>query len=144
MQAYNDPLTGGLPITIGWGSTRNLDGKPFKLGDKLTQQQANELLLYQLNTEFLPSLHNIPYWNEMNEQMQSALLSFSYNLGAKFYGSNGFDTITRLLKQKKWNEISETLKFYRNPGTVTENGLLRRRLAEGKLWNDGLKKKLNK
>jgi len=30
LKAYPDPLTGGLPITIGWGSTRKKDGSPFR------------------------------------------------------------------------------------------------------------------
>jgi lysozyme len=144
LYAYNDPLTGGLPITIGWGSTKSLTGKPLKLGDKLTQNEADLLLLQHLKTEFLPILKNIPYWNEMNEEMQSALLSFSYNLGAVFYGCSGFNTITKLLAEKKWNEIPEALKLYRNPGTSVELGLLRRRTAEGKLWEEGLKKYFNK
>ena len=144
LSAYPDPLTGGLPITIGWGSTKSLTGKPLKLGDTLSQNEADLLLVQQLKTEFITVLKNIPYWNEMNEEMQSALLSFSYNLRAGFYGSNGFNTITKLLAQKKWNEIPETLKIYRNPGTSVEMGLLRRRVAEGKLWEDGLKKYFNK
>ena len=30
--AYYDPLTGGLPITIGWGSTKDMNGKFAMLG----------------------------------------------------------------------------------------------------------------
>jgi lysozyme len=36
----------------------------------------------------------------MNENQQGALLSFAYNLGARFYGSSGFNTITRVLRIK--------------------------------------------
>ncbi len=138
--AYYDPLTGGLPITIGWGSTKDFDGKPFKITDKITTQVANLLLEHQIKNEFLPSLKKIPFWNEMNEEMRGSLLSFSYNLGASFYGSSNFNTITRVLKEKKWNEVPAALELYRNPGSSVEKGLLRRRIAEGKLWMEGLKK----
>jgi len=37
LKAYYDPLTGGLPITIGWGSTRRKDGTRFMIGNKITQ-----------------------------------------------------------------------------------------------------------
>ena len=48
LNAYKDPLSGGLPITIGYGSTRRKDGTLFLLGQKITQQEADDLLIYQL------------------------------------------------------------------------------------------------
>jgi GH24 family phage-related lysozyme (muramidase) len=71
----------------------------------------------------------------MNENQQGALLSFAYNLGARFYGSSGFNTITRVLKNKEWDKVPDALYLYRNPGTRVEAGLARRRTAEGKLWS---------
>ncbi len=70
----------------------------------------------------------------MNDNQRGALLSFAYNLGAGFFGNENFNTITRNLREKNWKAIPETLKLYRNPGTNVEAGLLRRRIAEGKLW----------
>jgi lysozyme len=134
--AYYDPLTGNLPITIGWGSTKNFDGKPFNIKDKIDIQSANLLLEQQLKTEFLPALQKIPYWGEMNENQQGAILSFAYNLGAHFYGSPDFNTITGVLKNKEWSKVPEALKLYRNPGTNVELGLMRRRISEGKLWQN--------
>ena len=137
LKAYYDPLTGRLPITIGWGSTRRKDGSRFMIGNIITQEEADDLLYFQLRREFLPALQKIPYWNEMNENQQGALLSFSYNLGAGFYGSPNFNTITRVLKEKKWSEVPKALELYRNPGTNVEKGLLRRRIAEGDAWKKG-------
>ena len=134
LKAYYDPLTGRLPITIGWGSTRRKDGSIFMIGSTITQEEADDLLYFQLRREFLPSLQKIPYWGEMNENQRGALLCFAYNLGAGFYGSSDFNTITRVLKNKEWSKVPEALKLYRNPGTNVEKGLLRRRKAEGKLW----------
>jgi GH24 family phage-related lysozyme (muramidase) len=134
LKAYPDPLTGGLPITIGWGSTRDYNGKPFTLDQQISQSVADNLLINQIKKEFLPPLKQIPYWNEMNENQQGALLSFAYNLGARFYGSNGFSTITRVLKNKEWSKVPDALYLYHNPGTKVAAGLQRRRLAEGKLW----------
>jgi lysozyme len=140
-KAYYDPHTGRLPITIGYGSTRRKDGSSFMIGNKITQEEADDLLYFQLRREFLPSLQKIPHWNEMTEEMQGSLLSFAYNLGAGFYGSSGFNTITRVLKEKKWNEVPAALELYRNPGSSVEKGLHRRRIAEGSLWKSGLSKK---
>ncbi len=135
LKAYYDPLTGGLPITIGWGSTRRKDGSRFMIGNRITQEEADDLLYFQLRREFIPALQKIPYWSEMNDNQRGALLSFAYNLGAGFYGASNFNTITQVLKNKEWNKVPETLKLYRNPGSKVEAGLLRRRVAEGKLWS---------
>jgi GH24 family phage-related lysozyme (muramidase) len=61
--AYPDPHTGAEPITIGWGSTRDLQNRPFRLGDRITQQQADELLINQLTRVYLPPQVNIPGWD---------------------------------------------------------------------------------
>jgi len=135
LKAYPDPGTGAAPITIGWGSTRRPDGSSFLLGNLITQQQADDYLMYDVQNRFLPALRKIPHWNEMNQNQQGALLSFAYNLGANFYGSSDFNSITKVLKEKKWNEVPEVLKLYRNPGSNVEAGLLRRRISEGTLWS---------
>ena len=135
MQAYPDPLSGNLPITIGWGSTRDLNGKPFKLGQKISQKVADDLLINQIKNEFLPKLSKIPYWSEMSDGKRGALLSFAYNLGSGFYGSGNFSSITARLKNKEWDKVPDALYLYRNPGSNVEAGLARRRKAEGKLWN---------
>lgn len=49
LKAYKDPATGGLPITIGWGATRNKDNESFKLGDEITQEMADALLVRDFN-----------------------------------------------------------------------------------------------
>jgi lysozyme len=134
LKAYYDPLTGGLPITIGWGSTRRKDGTSFMIGNTINQEEADDLLYFQLRREFLPSLSKIPYWREMNDNQRGALLSFAYNLGAGFYGGSNFNSITRNLREKNWAAIPKTLEMYRNPGSNVEAGLLRRRKAEGELW----------
>ena len=137
LNAYPDPLSGGLPITIGWGGTRKKDGSPFHLGDKITQAEADELLIEECKHNFLPSLRKIPHWNEMSDGKRGALLSFAYNLGAGFYGSGDFNTITKRLKNKEWDLVPDALYLYRNPGSNVEAGLARRRKAEGESWKKG-------
>ena len=137
LKAYPDPLTKGRPYTIGWGSTRKKDGKPFELGETITQAEADDLLNHQVLTAFLPPLSKIPYFTEMSEEQVGALLSFAYNLGARFYGSEGFETISRRLRNKEWDLVDEALLLYRNPGSNVEEGLKRRRVAEGALWSKG-------
>lgn len=144
LKAYPDPLSGGKPYTIGWGTTRKMNGSEFALGETISQEEADELLEKQLEVAYLPPLKKIPYFNEMSEEQVGALLSFAYNLGARFYGSEGFETISRRLKNKEWDRVPEALLLYRNPGTAVEAGLKRRRIAEGALWSRGDKKQMNR
>lgn len=136
LEAYPDPGTGGTPITIGYGATYKKDGSAWHLGDRITQQEAEEMLEYMVNNDFLPSLEMIPTWREMNSNQQGAILSFSWNCGAGFYNGDGFGSISRALSDRQyWGNVPTALMLYVNPGTNVEAGLRRRRKAEGDLWN---------
>jgi len=134
LEAYPDPKTGAEPITIGWGSTRRQDGRPFRLGERITRAEADDLLMGQTEQSFLPPLTRIPGWGNLNDNQQGAILSFAYNLGAHFYGNRGFETISRVLRQQAWQDIEAALILYRNPRSNVEEGLLRRRLAEANVF----------
>jgi len=137
LEAYPDPRTGGKPYTIGWGNTRKRDGSPFQLGERISQAEADALLMWHIEEAFLPPLEKIPVWSSLTEPQQGAMLSFAYNLGAHFYGSSGFETISRVLRNRQWDQIEAALVLYRNPGSTVEEGLLRRRLSEADLFLSG-------
>jgi lysozyme len=135
LQAYPDPKTGKLPITIGWGCTVREDGEKWKLGESITQERADALLFSQLQNSYLPVLKStVPHWDEMNSNQQGALFSFAYNLGAHFMSANNFDSIHNALKNKDWDSVPACLLKYYNPGSSVASGLKRRRIAECKLW----------
>lgn len=138
LKAYPDPLTKADPWTIGYGATKYANGRPVKEGDVITREQAEDLL--KLEIEFIAKQlsQSVPHWREMTDEQKSAIVSFAFNLGTKFYGSAGFETITRALKAREWDKVPDALLLYRNPGTNVEAGLKRRRIAEGELWKLGL------
>lgn len=140
LDAYADPATGGEPWTIGWGSTRGIGGGPIKKGDKISTEQANTLLINSIQSVYLPAIQKIPFFAEMSEEQRGALLSFSYNLGANFYGNSNFTTISRYLSSKDWDRVPDALLLYCNPGSDVEAGLKRRRTAEAALWSAGIEK----
>ncbi|AFY38897.1 glycoside hydrolase family 24 [[Leptolyngbya] sp. PCC 7376] len=139
LHAYPDPLTGGDPWTIGYGSTFYENGAKVKKGDTITKEQAERELINNCKKSFLPHLAKIPHFNEMDDNQKGAILSFAYNLGARFYGANNFETITRTLKNKDWGNMRKALILYRNPGSNVEAGLLRRRNAEADVWFTNVK-----
>ncbi len=121
--------------TIGIGATFWEDGRKVDWNDKpITLERAQQLLSYHLQYFWGVQESTIPFWRDMNDNQRSALLSFSFNLGANFYASAGFNTITGVLKNKRWADVPSALLLYVNPGTSVEAGLTRRRKAEGALW----------
>lgn len=139
VHAYPDPLSGGEPYTIGWGTTVYPDGRRVRPGETITKEDADKFLVITLQEHYWqPISGKIPHWLDMHPQMQSALCSFAYNLGADFYGNSDFNTISACLREKRWNDVPKAMMLYVNPGSNVENGLRRRRSAEGNLWSSGL------
>jgi len=134
LSAYPDPLHGWDVATIGYGTTRYSDGRKVQRGDKITVIDAQELLELEVERIAAKLRASVPHWGDMSGNKQCALLSFAYNLGAGFYGSTGFETISRCLRERDWAAVPAAMELYRNPGTPVEAGLLRRRRAEGRLW----------
>ena len=137
LTAYPDPGTGGEPWTIGYGTTVYYDGMPVRKGDRISQELADALLLNRLWVDGLRLQRRIPGWAELTANQQAALLSFTYNVGPNWFGSDGFATISGHLKAGRLEAVPEALLLYRNPGSAVEAGLRRRREAEGKLWRTG-------
>lgn len=73
LNAYICPA--GVP-TIGYGTIRYPDGKPVKLGEKITMKKAEELLIWEVEK----IATQIPALN-VNQNQYDALVSFTYNLG---------------------------------------------------------------
>ena len=134
LEAYPDPLSGGDPWTIGYGTTRYSGGVPVKRGDKINVIEADMMLRLEVDHIADKLASTIPHWKVMDDNQRSALVSFAYNLGAGFYGTPGFETISKVLREQAWDKVPAAMELYRNPGTNVEAGLLRRRKAEGQLW----------
>jgi len=137
LDAYADPLHGWTVPTIGYGTTRYASGLKVQRGDRITTAKAGELLEQEVERIANKLTHSIPAWQEMCTEQQCALISFAYNLGPSFYAAKGFETISKRLRERDWKAVPAALALYRNPGTKVEAGLLRRRLAEGRLWSKG-------
>jgi GH24 family phage-related lysozyme (muramidase) len=137
-QAYRDPIYGWEVPTIGYGTTVYPDGTKVKQGDIITRAQAEEYLADHVDSTCRPDLERIPTWGRMNDNQRGAMYSFAYNLGSKFYGADGFDSITLVCDSpNSWNDkpwVTEQFVKYRNPGTPAEAGLRRRREAEANLF----------
>ena len=81
LKAYPDPESGGEPSTIGWGSTRDSQGRPFREGDHVSQEMADALLRSRLEEHWRRLRDCIPIYKALSVNRQAALLSFTYNCG---------------------------------------------------------------
>lgn len=122
--------------TIGYGTTRYPDGRPVRFGDpNITEKTAEIYLSRDLESTVHLLNASIPHWDEMNSNQRSALISFAYNLGDHFFGDPNFRTITSTLRDKRWHDVPKAMELYSNPNDPKVHaGLLRRRKAEGELW----------
>ena len=136
--AVRDDLAKGKPIVVGFGTTHVYPktGKPIKLGDTMTKEQGEENIR-SFFKNMTPGLEKIPGWDDMDAGKQSAILSFGYNAGQNFYGADGYETITKNLKDKDYDAVPETLKKYNKGDGEILPGLVTRREEEGNMWKSG-------
>lgn len=118
LKAYKDAV--GVP-TIGYGHTKGV-----KMGDTITQAQAEELLKDDLASyEKKVDKYNDTY--HFNQNQFDALVSFAYNIG-------NIDQLTNKGK-RTIAEISEKIPAYNKAGGKVLAGLTRRRKAEKALFD---------
>lgn len=120
LQAYKCPA--GV-ITIGYGHTGMLNGKPLTMGTTITQDQAEALLKQDLvkYENYVNSLKR-----DFNENQFSALTSFVYNCG--------LGSLQSLCRNRNNKQIAEALLLYNKAGGRALAGLTKRRKAERELF----------
>jgi lysozyme len=113
--------------TIGYGNTYYFNGTKVKLGDTITQEQADELLIDILKK--FEAIVKRKLKVKVSQNQFDALVSHTYNTG----GSN---TLFRLINN---NAPSQDIKDWIETRYITANGvklngLVRRRKAESDLY----------
>lgn len=117
--------------TIGFGSTMWSDGKKVKLGEKISMENAEKLLLWELQQKE-HSLNKL----KLNQNQFDALMSFVYNVGvgnlmkSTLYKKALLNANDPTIRDEfmKWNKA-------RVKGVLTPlKGLTRRRQEEANLY----------
>lgn len=129
LQAYPDPATGNLPITIGWGSTHDLNGNSFFIGQTITEAMAGAFLISDVTKLWSKAETMIKV--SLNQNQVDALTDFIYNVGIYNFETS---TMLKLINQSKFDEASnEFLKWNHANGKVLP-GLTHRRGLEKALF----------
>lgn len=123
----------GIP-TIGYGSTHYKDGTAVTLADKpITKEQAHELMMHTLETQFLPGVLKLCPKLIQNTKALNAVVDFCYNLGlGRLRGS----TLLAALQAEDWGAAKAQLKLWIHGGGKVLPGLVARREAEAALLPD--------
>lgn len=108
-------------VTIGYGSTTWEDGRPIKMGETITQQKAEALLIDWLNKNVRPKLTGM----KLKPGQQAAIESIVYNVGVGFFRSNCFAGI----REKDWGKVYNNWDWIKAGGKVLP-GLIKRRAEE--------------
>ena len=127
LRAYLCPA--GLP-TIGYGSTWYENGSKVKMGDVITIDRADRLLLFTV-AEFEKQVDTL-VTSAINANQLGALTSFAFNVGM---GNFRKSTLLRKVNANPNDQTirAEFMKWIRANGKVL-TGLQRRREAESALY----------
>ena len=135
--AYLDPV--GVP-TICAGLTRYPSGMPVRMGDICCAEVCRGHLASMLIHEYMPVLQEIPGWSRFGPSRQAVLISFAWNLGPKFFNSEGFEAISKVLtdgseRPETYSDMRKVLQLYVMAGGKRLPGLEKRRIREGEVWD---------
>ena len=127
--AYPDPATGGKPYTVGYGTTVYPSGMPVKLGDKVTEQQADAYLRNDVK-KFESAVSNAVKVKLTKGQFD-ALVSFTYNVGPANMASS---TLIKKLNAGDVNGAADEFPRWNKAAGKVMAGLTTRRADERALF----------
>ena len=145
LTAYKDPGSrNGLPITIGWGSTSDLQGRPVAMGTVWTKEYADakfaqDLAKFELGVNLLLGGPKALGGPRTTQNQFDALVSFAYIVGLDNDGDEKAEGLgdSTLLKRHKLGDYPGAeeafMSWVFNDGKKM-NGLIRRRAAEAALY----------
>ena len=119
----------GVP-TIGFGSTRDTDGKAISMNHQpISEAQATQLMYATLKTyeDAVNRYVQVP----LTQNQFDALTDFCYNAGAQNLRTS---TLLKKLNVKDYNGCAEQFLFWVYGGGKRLNGLVKRRMAERSLF----------
>ncbi len=118
-------------LTIGYGSTKDV-----KEGDSITQEEADALLLHEMNEYEGYVKDSVTV--DLDQNQFDALVSWVFNLGPSNLKAS---TMLKVLNNKEFEEVPSQIKRWNKAGGKVLQGLIRRReaealLFEGKEWHE--------
>lgn len=130
-KAYPDPVTGGSPYTLGYGTQFYPDGSQVKQGHCCTKEKALEYLLYEINiiADEIDKLNL-----DLDLYMKQGLISFIHSVG---WDSFLYSSIIDQCEAENYILAAQEFgKWIFNEEHEVIGGLLDRRRQEASLFLD--------
>lgn len=129
-KTYPDPAPGnhGLPVTGGYGTTRDENGKPFALGKTYSRDYWDTLFERDLNA-FADGVR--ARVGKATQGQFDALVSFAYNVGL---GNLSSSTLLKKHLAGDYAGAANEFRRWNRAGGKALKGLTRRRDAEAALY----------
>lgn len=108
--------------TIGYGTTVYPDGKPVKMGDTITKDEATALLLDYVINQILPHIRDLG----LTSNQEAAVCSLIYNIGWSAFAKS---KCYKGIKNKDWELVFANWDWIKGGGKVLK-GLVKRREEE--------------
>lgn len=128
LRAYKCPA--GI-WTIGYGSTKGLNGRDVLPGSSISRRQAEELLTRDICAIQLQAAPLIEV--EVTSGQHIALLDFIYNVGIQAFSNS---TLRKHLNAGRFQDAAYQFKQWKYSKGKELPGLIRRRAAEMKLFQE--------
>jgi len=114
--------------TIGYGHTKDVSD-----GDTCTQEEADQMLAEDLEEfeDYVDKLVTV----DLDQNQFDALVAWTFNLGPTNLKSS---TMLKVLNEGKHENVPGEMRRWNKAGGETLEGLIRRREAEGLLWDNKL------
>jgi lysozyme len=123
-KAYPDPATGGVPWTIGYGTTRGV-----KPGMVITAEQAEKMLRDDV-AKFESGVSSLITAPTTQGQFD-AMVSLAYNIGL---GNFGKSTLLKKHNARCYTCAADQFRVWNRANGKVMNGLTRRRAAERQVY----------
>lgn len=123
-KAYPDPATGGVPWTIGYGTTRGV-----KPGMVITAEQAEKMLRDDV-AKFESGVSSLITATTTQGQFD-AMVSLAYNIGL---GNFGKSTLLKKHNARCYTCAADQFRVWNRANGKVMNGLTRRRAAERQVY----------
>jgi len=131
LDAYQNVINGVVDkVTIGYGHTGMLNGRPLALNDRITEQEAEQLLKEDLAS--FETAVNEAVTAGINQNQFDALMSFVYNVGPYAFKSS---TLLKMLNNEDFEGAKNQFhRWDKIGGGVVCAGLTKRRAEEAELF----------
>ncbi len=120
-------------LTIGWGHTDAAGPPRVYIGQTIDKATADAILAADLTSVELEVAHLVTV--PLNENQRAALVSFQYNTGWLAHPSC---SLLKALNAKNYALAAQDFGLYDRASGKVLQGLVRRRVAEAKLFNTSI------